>query len=268
MKKNLLIIGGGRLLGYYLKKEFKYSTYNIYFFNRGISKINNLNYKNYIIGNRNFEKDLKKIPLKKWDYLIDTSCYELSQIKILLKNIPNINQYILISSIYVNFIIDKSIKFNKFISDLYIKKNIKIYAKNKLRCEEFLIKSFKNKVQIYRPGPIIGKFDFSNRLEIWKKYSSENVINNNFKNKRFQIVSAKFVTRNILRNINKNIEMIELPGCVFSYEEFYYLLKKLNYKKNHKISKKFNLLPYLIFDKIFPGKKENKKDIIDLIKKI
>ena len=44
MKKNLLIIGGGRLLGYYLKKEFNYSEYNIYFFNRGISKINNLNY--------------------------------------------------------------------------------------------------------------------------------------------------------------------------------------------------------------------------------
>ncbi len=267
-KKNILIIGGGRLLGHYIDSALNKKNNNIYYFNRAQNQQNDLLFSNHIKGDRNIEKDLRKIPSINWDVVIDTCAYNTFQVKLLIDNIPNLNKLIFISSIYIyiiknNFsLIDEKIK-NK----IYIE-NILNYSKEKIDCEDYIINNFKKKFLIVRPGPIIGKFDYSNRINIWKNLTHRNIFKENYTNKEFQIVSANFVASNIINSLNKNIIFLDLPGAKFSYKFFYDYIKNNISLVDNNINYDNNLVPYLLFNELFPGKKEGKRKVLDIIKKL
>lgn len=267
-KKNILIIGGGQQIGYYLNKLINHNENNIYHFNRGLNQHNNIFFNNHIKGDRNNNKDLSNIPKINWDIVIDTCCYKKSQIKKLIRYVNNMKKLIFISSIYIYYIKKKLKLINPQIKKNQYFKNINSYSKNKLECENFIANNFKKKFTIIRPGPIIGKYDYSNRLKIWKDIT----MNNNFTNKmskyEFQIVSGSFVAKNIIESFKNNNQYIDLPGSKFSYVFFYNYIKKINSLKNHKIDYDKKIIPYLIFDQLFPGKKEAKNKILELIKRL
>lgn len=147
-KMNILILGGSKFVG---KSFVEYASiderYNLYLANRGTIK------KPDIIVDRNVEKDCINLKSRKYDVVVDFSCYDLNQFKNTYQFL-NFNKYIFISTKAVEGLPFK----NASPDDEMVK-----YAQNKKECEDFIIKNIEN-YSIIRPCYIVGKDDYTNRF--------------------------------------------------------------------------------------------------------
>ncbi|MCB0707474.1 MAG: NAD-dependent epimerase/dehydratase family protein [Saprospiraceae bacterium] len=170
----LLIIGGTNFIGRNLvEKLVRLNQYEITIFTRGLTNPNLFPLVHKIRGDRN-TNDIQLIGSKKWDYIVDLSCYFPNSIANLLKTInQNIKRYIFIStcSVYDNQI-DKSFLRGEdsIIHDCTQAEctdtSAATYGKRKAECERRLQKS-KLPFFIIRPSLVYGRYDNTDRFYYW-----------------------------------------------------------------------------------------------------
>ena len=148
----ILIIGGTRFIGKEVVNLLKVLKSNYTVFSRNICFKNK---KNYIIGDRNNQEDLRKI-CGNFDVVIDFISYNPSQTKNILNLFPN-TRYILISTSW------------KQTKTLLNNQNKSNYIKNK-RLAELEIKKHENiKNRIIRLPIVLGTKDHTGRSDFFKQ---------------------------------------------------------------------------------------------------
>jgi hypothetical protein len=146
---NILILGGSKFVGKNFVEYISYNNdYNLTLANRGITKTTD------IIINRDEEKGCINLKDKKYDIIIDFSCYNLNQFKNTFKYLK-FDKYIFISSSAVS-----GIPFTNVSPDMY---EMAQYAYKKKECEEYIINNIE-KYLIFRPCYIVGENDYTNRF--------------------------------------------------------------------------------------------------------
>ncbi|WP_299530190.1 NAD-dependent epimerase/dehydratase family protein [Ulvibacterium sp.] len=174
--KNILILGGTRFVGRNIvEKLMELGKYNITLFNRGESSPDLFPNIRIIHGDRKKINDIKRISSMDWDIVIDVSGYWAGAFEqqIALQR-GTIGRYIYIST-------SSHYKFDKLNPHL-IKEyedlvpctqeqknsgNPAFYNQNKAECERILQKQKGLDYIILRPGLIIGKYDYTDRLYYW-----------------------------------------------------------------------------------------------------
>lgn len=151
-KKNVLILGGSRFIGYFTLLELAKKNWNITIFNRqlGVPPEAFPNKINFLKGDRNKPEDYVSAFNKKYDLVIDFSGFKLSQVEpIFSKYSSKIKQYIFISTVEV------------------YKPNPETLSENSIRnsSEKALIENFllqfkeKNQITILRLQGVFGPHD-------------------------------------------------------------------------------------------------------------
>ena len=180
--RTLLVLGGTRFLGPAIVKAAKARGYEITLFNRGKSAPEMWPELETLIGDRNTH-DLAALEGRKWDLVVDTSCYLPSHAKKAAEVLgPNVGHYVLIStiSVYENGgdgpVVDESAPVGRVtdeqvarvtgIQDVMLDGGI-YYGPLKALCEEQLEELMPGRVTSLRPGVIAGKDDPSDRLPYW-----------------------------------------------------------------------------------------------------
>lgn len=269
MKKNILLLGGGRQLGYYIIKKFNTKKNNFYIYNRSNLKIlssHNIKSNQLIIGDRNIFENLEKIPRMNWYSIIDTSCYDISSLKLIKKLNLNYKNYYFFSSIYVQK--NKYIKLRKDLVTTQQEKLIYNYIEKKKNCENYLRKNF-NDVTIIRPSPILSLKDHTNRIIDWIGHVYHNNYNIKYKDYKFSLCSASFVSENFF-NDKKSFRTKNILGSTFTYLEFYEVIKLniklllINFKLNNNIPD-IKTPPFIENNTVYYGIKENKNSFISKI---
>ena len=263
----ILLLGGGRQIGYYLLNNLLQDKNNIVFvFNRGNKNFLNFRINKYFKGDRNTNYHL--IKEYHFDCIIDTCLYNPTlSFKSLEYFSKKTDKYIMISSSYVHSYLDKkSFIFNKKIH-YDQKKNIYNYARNKYKCENLITKIFKN-YTIIRTVPIISDIDHTNRTSNFLKYLMNKNNYFNISNKEIQINSVNEFSKQIINNINfskKNI--IEYSGSIVKISNIYNYLGLQN-NKNKIIMPENLILPFFEFISFFPGLKTPEKYILNVFKEV
>lgn len=209
---NILIFGGNRFFGKSLLEEIsRKKNYKIYVINRGNLKTKikkNIIFiksdrKNYLY----LKKKLNKI---NFDYIIDNSCYNLSDIKLFYKNLYVKGHYIFTSTVMTYF--DGAYKY--MVKENQIERNTKIvllkkqyqkkaiqYAKNKKKVENFIQRNFSN-YTILRLHNIIGANDFKDITYNLLRYKFDP--KSQFKKNYLQICYEKDLVNIYKKMITKN----------------------------------------------------------------
>jgi len=139
---NILVMGGTYFVGRHIVTQLLDLNHNITLFNRN-TKGEIFNNVKIVEGDRNTQQ-LDKLDNQVYDCIIDVSCYNIQQIKtILLKNITN--YYVFVSSNAVLNPVDN-------------------YSKDKLECEQFLLKQNIESL-VVRPFYLCGPYDYTNRYD-------------------------------------------------------------------------------------------------------
>ena len=180
---NILFLGGNRFFGKkLLEKISNVKKFNIFVINRGNKKIDldilkkkNVNFIKCDRKNGDkLKKHLKKI---KFEIIFDNCAYHLNDVKILLNSIIKTKKmtYIFSSSVmtYLNLYLKKDLNekdwfksnSSKKMSAMYKDHEI-IYAKNKRKIENYLIKNKKIQYIILRIHNVVGEFDFSKKTSV------------------------------------------------------------------------------------------------------
>ncbi|UCH14462.1 MAG: NAD-dependent epimerase/dehydratase family protein [Bacteroidales bacterium] len=173
--KKLLILGGTNFIGRYLTERLLESSgYEITLFNRGYTNAHLFPEVNRIYGDRH-TKDINLLANKKWDVVIDISCYFPDFLENILRVLQgNVDRYIFISTCSV-YLPDKNNKDllteNDKILDCSEKEksdtSFKTYGKRKAECERVLIRSEWVDKIIIRPALVYGRYDDTDRMYYW-----------------------------------------------------------------------------------------------------
>lgn len=173
---NILILGGGRLIGQnLLSKLVKYKHYTITTFTRGITTSSQNYPVNRLFGDRRKLEDLHQINDRDWDIVIDLSGYwpdALLQQLQLQKG--RIGKYIFIST---SSIFDFDENNPRFITEDEPTVSCSTeqigdetdasYNARKAECERVLQQFPQLNYVMLRPGLIVGKHDYTQRLYYW-----------------------------------------------------------------------------------------------------
>ena len=179
----LLILGGTRFLGPAVVQSAKARGYRITLWNRGRSNPHLFPELEKLVGDRD-SGDLSALEGRKWDLVVDTSCYLPSHAAKAAEVLgDNVGHYVLIStiSVYENgggeqYDVDETAAVAP-ISDEDVAKVTSIrevmtdggiyYGPLKALCEAKLEELMPGRVTSLRPGVICGKDDPSDRLPYW-----------------------------------------------------------------------------------------------------
>ncbi|MCB0516200.1 MAG: NAD-dependent epimerase/dehydratase family protein [Chitinophagales bacterium] len=192
--KKILILGGTRFVGRNLvEKLIETEKYNITLFNRGNLNADLFPAVETIKGDRKVAEDLRRICAKDWDVVIDVSGYWAGALEqqINLQS-GKIGKYIYIStSSHYEFdetnphLIQENEDLVPCTLEQKFSDNPMYYNQNKAECERILQKQNALNYLILRPGLIIGKYDYTDRLYYWfykLKHQAEMLICNNGEN--------------------------------------------------------------------------------------
>jgi 2'-hydroxyisoflavone reductase len=172
--EKLLILGGTNFIGRnLLEKLLVLDKYDITLFNRGQSNPDLFPNIKQIIGDRN-NSDINLIFDKRWDYVIDLSCYFPDSLKQIIAHInKSLKRYIFISTASVyDMNSDKSIMRNEdspILDCTYeqsIDTSLATYGNRKAACEQLLVNSDLN-YTILRPALVYGQYDSTDRFYYW-----------------------------------------------------------------------------------------------------
>ena len=180
--KSLLVLGGTRFLGPAIVNAALERGYEVTLFNRGKSNPHLYPELEKLRGDRD-TSDLSALEGRKWDMVIDPSCYlpsHAGEMAELLRD--NVEHYVLISTISVyqtpaEFVGDEDTPVIP-ISDEDVAKVTKIgdvmrvgggafYGPLKALCEEEIEAAMPGRLTSFRPGVIAGRDDPSDRLPYW-----------------------------------------------------------------------------------------------------
>ena len=172
--EHVLILGGTNFIGRNLIEQLsKKKSFKIHLFNRGKTNTHlNSNY-NWICGDRETE-DAAKITGRKWDYIIDLSCYYPNGLSNVLKGLKfQPKKYIFIStcSVYDNEAYTGTLRTEDAPTLGCTERQATdtsnlTYGNRKAECERILMKS-NLKYLILRPALVYGKYDPTDRLYFW-----------------------------------------------------------------------------------------------------
>ncbi len=183
----ILILGGTVFLGRYLVEAAQHRGHEVTLFNRGVNNSHLYPYVEKLRGDRRGSYDA--LNNRRWDAVIDTSCYHPSVARSTLEHLKNsAGHYTFISSVSVyNNLLDpvesKEEDPTKEISDKELKTAEGLgtedegfdnyYGALKAKCEKVFSSEISDKLLIVRPGLIAGAYDNSDRFTYWPKRISE-----------------------------------------------------------------------------------------------
>lgn len=182
----ILVIGGTVFLGRTIVEILQIKHHDITLFNRGTRTDVHCAGVEHIRGDRHY--DLALLKGRKWDAVIDTSCYIPKSARLVMSQLSECTeQYLFISSVsvYKELFIAKS-DITETAPLLQLKKEAKeelerinpsefysnyrtspYYGQAKAACEQIIMESIPEKALIIRPGIIAGPYDESMRLTFW-----------------------------------------------------------------------------------------------------
>ncbi|NDI35318.1 SDR family oxidoreductase [Chengkuizengella sediminis] len=232
----ILIIGGTRFIGRYLVSEALTRGHEITLFNRGNHHHEFADDVEHLIGDREHQLDVLKN--RKWDAVIDTCGYVPRDVYHSTQTLADqTDHYTFISSIsvYKDWMpegIDE-----KYAVQILSKEKVEeitrgtsgfipeYYGALKYMCEKEAENTLGNKLLTIRPGLIVGKYDYSERLPYWvnRVDNGGKVLAPGDPHQRIQFIDAKDLASWNLdmiehketgtfnaTGINRNLTMLEL----------------------------------------------------------
>jgi 2'-hydroxyisoflavone reductase len=211
--EKLLLFGGTNFIGRNLLNDLiRLNKFEITIFNRGKTNPNLFTNIKKIIGDRETD-DINLIKDKKFDYIIDMSCYYPNSFEKLLNIIDyKPKKYIFISTCSVydtelnnNALHDESsavlgCTIEERTADIML-----TYGNKKAECERILINSDLPYI-IFRPGLVYGEFDHTDRFYYWlyQVKNNENILMPNMGENVFSLTYVKDFSKGIIKSINSN----------------------------------------------------------------
>jgi dTDP-4-dehydrorhamnose reductase len=154
-KPKILILGGTQLLGRdFIENSLSKEIFDITMANRGITNPDLFTNISHIKYDRNIDNTCSQFKNLAYDYVIDFSCYTLTQFLNTWKYL-NFKQYVYISTMSV---FDYRTMEQKDTQNLYY-----WYCINKKEIEDYIVKNLTN-ILIIRPVAIYGDNDYTNRF--------------------------------------------------------------------------------------------------------
>jgi 2'-hydroxyisoflavone reductase len=166
----ILIIGGTRFQGKYLLGELLKGHHHITVFHRGLHALEPHPNILEVLGDRNSIEDLKKIPHKNYDWLVDTCAYLPLQCDQVLSILgQHLRKICFISSAYVYKNLSPDINEDAPLKHTVTTQNLtpENYGSLKIMCEHIYSKHGLENILILRPTCIIGNGDHTGRLAFW-----------------------------------------------------------------------------------------------------
>lgn len=238
-KQKVLVMGGSEFMGRrFVLDLLPNENYSVYIVNRGkiywntdMKKIPEVH---FFYGDRNTYLEFQKLlayisdkagitPEKRWDMVVDFSCYERKQMKCAIRGLKNLCKlYVYISTDSVYDVCDRKIRREDFIREEYAVRpesdalieelnEQDEYGNDKLRCEEYL-RSHEHELGFpyinLRLPDVIGPYDSSGRFWaylIWLKNNKEHPIhlNKNFEIRNLSFVFSHDVSRILLHILDR-----------------------------------------------------------------
>jgi 2'-hydroxyisoflavone reductase len=171
---HILIIGGTRFQGKFLIDEILKGDHHVTVFHRGIHALDSHPKISEVLGDRNLLDDLKKIPHKNYDWLIDTCAYFPVQCDQVLNILgQHLEKICFISSAYVYKEFSPDINEDSPLKRSTTMQNLtpENYGALKIMCENIYLKHGLKNTLILRPSIIIGNGDHTGRLLFWMMLS-------------------------------------------------------------------------------------------------
>ena len=235
MKKNILILGGTRFIGYLLLLKLTNEGHNVTIHNRKITKPPGKlpNETKIVKGDRDNKTNFKELFVRKFDCIVDLSGFTEKHVKDIIENYSEyINHYIFISSTSVykeskNEVINEK-------SEISETKNS--YGSNKNLAESFLLKnSDKVPTTIFRPNGVFGPYDpCLSGLIIYRIINNLPILTeNNLEIKTNKIFVLDLINIIILSINNKKFfgKTYNIAGEKISLNEFINICSKVCKKK-------------------------------------
>lgn len=242
----VLLIGGGKFLGYETAKILSESGFELTFFNLGNSNNSEFSSFEHIKGNRRDPYSMEFLKKIFFDVVIDFC--EYSPIDLVNSRYLKCNQYVLISSVAVyspiikSFCAEDGLKVisKSEIGNLSNEKDLP-YGMLKYLVELKSIEIFENLLTL-RPAIILGHRDYTNRLSRYLERSDNHILLPNIKDMPFQYIDVKDVAKFIELAISQQfIGEFNLAANPLSRDYFFEILaevqaKKIVYTNSYKIS--------------------------------
>jgi 2'-hydroxyisoflavone reductase len=178
---NLLILGGTRFVGRHLVTAALVRGHEVTLFNRGNYSTEGFGAVELIQGDRH--TDLAKLKGRRWDIVVDTSGHLPRAVKAASEVLSDsVNRYVFISSqnAYANVSvpgIEETYPLATLTTEQLERANAidtsgqpsyaELYGGLKALCEQAVEEVMPNRVLIFRPGLIVGPYDYSDRFTYW-----------------------------------------------------------------------------------------------------
>ncbi len=160
---NVLVLGGTVFLGRHVVDALLERGHSVTLFNRGISEPNFQVAAEQIHGNR--ETDLGRLGDRRWDAVVDTSCFKPPTAEISARYFAERTaRYLFVSTISVYDLTAGDV----ITEDTPIPTEPRDeYGPAKARCEAIVRSTFRHRATVVRPGLIVGPYDPTDRFTYW-----------------------------------------------------------------------------------------------------
>jgi 2'-hydroxyisoflavone reductase len=171
-KLNVLFMGGTGFIGPHMVRAIAALGHKVTLFNRGKSNPDLFSELELIKGDR-LSDDILQLANRRWDIIVDTSCYVPRAVNLLLDTVSHehLQQYIFIStiSVYLDYSVPGITENSPLQTmDDPTSEDVNMhYGALKVLCEKAAEKALPGKLTIIRPGIIIGPGDRSDRFTYW-----------------------------------------------------------------------------------------------------
>jgi len=234
--KKVLIIGGGRFLGFWVGSLLSSEKFKLTFFNRGSSYNKEISGSTYILGNRNEKSAIDFFSKNRFDVVIDMCAYKPSDL--IYSKLLQCDHYIYISSVAVY---SPKVPKNSDEGGLKIISNPNFssygtesdynYGELKYLTELNLLQLLQRTL-IIRPAIMLGKFDYTNRLSRYLSNSPINIPLPRLPDMPFQYIDALDVANFIVGAIKQDLSgVFNLAGDSISRDEFFSIFAKVQGRK-------------------------------------
>lgn len=171
--KQILILGGTNFIGRNLvEKLLELKEFELTLFNRQVTHTGLFPKLHKIKGDRN-TADIDQIADKKWDYVIDLSCYFPNSLKQVLEAVKSVEKYVFVStcSVYDNehnqtLLRNEEADILNCNARQATDESPASYGNRKAECERILKTSGIPHV-IFRPALVFGQYDPTDRMYYW-----------------------------------------------------------------------------------------------------